>query len=123
MSITHNKKEFLCYISGGIDVFMNCTYLSDEIHTGQDEDIEVYIKDNILEGPSFSEDKFCEAMQTIDDKTLRDLLYYFEDRDMSMAEVYNESCIGLNDLPPELTDIAEAILDQDIVTFTDFLEY
>jgi hypothetical protein len=26
-------------------------------------------------------------------------------------------------LPPELTDIAEAILDQDIVTFTDFLEY
>jgi hypothetical protein len=33
---------------------MNCTYLSDEIHAGQDEDIEVYIKNNILEGPSFS---------------------------------------------------------------------
>ena len=62
-------------------------------------------------------------MQTIDDKTLRDLLYYFEDRDMSMVEVYNESCLGLGDLPQELTDIAEAILDQDIVTFTDFLEY
>ncbi len=62
-------------------------------------------------------------MQTIDDKTLRDLLYYFEDRDMSMVEVYNESCLGLDDLPQELTDIAEAILDQDIVTFTDFLEY
>jgi hypothetical protein len=62
-------------------------------------------------------------MQTIDDKTLRDLLYYFEDRDWSMVEAFNESCLRLDDLPPELTDIAEAILDQDIVTFTDFLEY
>ena len=123
MSITHNKKEFLCYISGGIGVFMNCTYLSDEIHAGQDEDIEVYIKNNILDGSSFCEEKFCKAMQSIDDKTLRDLLYYFEDRDLSMVEAYNESCLGLDDLPQELTDIAEAILDQDIITFTDFLEY
>ena len=123
MPITHNKRNFLCEIAGGIDVFMNCTYLSDEIHAGQDEDIEVYIKNNILDGSSFCEEKFCKAMQSIDDKTLRDLLYYFEDRDLSMAEAYNDSCLGLNDLPPELTDIAEAILDQDIVTFTDFLEY
>lgn len=123
MSITHNKKEFLCYISGGVEVFMNCTYLSDEIHAGQDEDIEVYIKNNILEGPSFSTEKFCKAMQTIDDKTLRVLLCYFENRDLSMVDAYNESCLGLGDLPQELTDIAEAILDQDIITFTDFLEY
>jgi hypothetical protein len=123
MSAIPNKRDFLCEVAGGIEVFMNCTCLSDEIHTGQDEDIEVYIKDNILEGSSFSTEKFCKAMQTIDYKTLRDLLYYFEDRDMSMVEVFNESCLGLDDLPPELTDIAEAILDQDIVTFTDFLEY
>jgi len=102
---------------------MNCTCLSDEIYASQDEDIEVYIKNNILEGSSFSTEKFCDAMQTIDDKTMRDLLYYFEDRDMSMVEAYNESCLRLDDLPQELTDIAEAILDQDIVTFTDFLEY
>jgi len=123
MSTTHNKKEFLCEVAGGIEVLMNCTCLSDEIYVSQDEDIEVYIKNNILEGPSFSDEKFCKAMQTIVDKTLRDLLYYFEDRDMSMVEAYNESCLGLDDLPQELTDIAEAILDQDIVTFTDFLEY
>ena len=123
MSAIAGKREFLCEVVGGIEVFMNCTYLSDEIHAGQDEDIEVYIKNNILDGPSFSDEKFCKAMQTIDDKTLRDLLYYFEDRDMSMVEVYNESCLGLDDLPQELTDIAEAILDQDIITFTDFLEY
>ena len=123
MSITHNKRNFLCEIAGGIGVFMDDTYLSEAIHVSQEEDIEVYIKDNILEGPSFCVDKFCEVMQTIDDETLRDLLYYFEDRDLSMVEAYNESCLGLNDLPPELTDIAEAILDQDIITFTDFLEY
>jgi hypothetical protein len=123
MSAIAGKREFLCEVAGGIEVFMNRTYLSDEIHTGQDEDIEVYIKNNILDGSSFCDEKFCKAMQTIDDETLRDLLYYFEDRDMSMVEVYNESCLGLDDLPPELTDIAEAILDQDIITFTDFLEY
>ena len=123
MSAIAGKKDFLCEVVGGIEVFMNCTCLSEEIHAGQDEDIEVYIKNNILEGSSFSADKFCKAMQTIDDKTLRDLLYYFEDRDMSMVEAFNESCLGLDDLPQELTDIAEAILDQDIVTFTDFLEY
>ena len=123
MSAIAGKREFLCEVAGGIEVFMNRTYLSDEIHAGQDEDIEVYIKNNILDGPSFCDEKFCKAMQTIDDKTLRDLLYYFEDRDMSMVEVFNESCLGLDDLPQELTDIAEAILDQDIITFTDFLEY
>ena len=123
MSAIAGKREFLCEVAGGIEVFMNCTYLSDEIHAGQDDDIEVYIKNNILDGSSFCCEKFCKAMQTIDYKTLRDLLYYFEDRDMSMVEVFNESCLGLDDLPPELTDIAEAILDQDIVTFTDFLEY
>jgi hypothetical protein len=123
MSAIPGKRDFLCEVAGGIEVFMNCSMLSDEIHAGQDEDIEVYIKNNILEGPSFSTEKFCKAMQTIDDKTLRDLLYYFDDRDMSMVEAYNESCLGLDDLPQELTDIAEAILDQDILTFTDFLEY
>ena len=123
MSAIPGKRDFLCEVAGGIEVLMNCTCLSDEIYASQDEDIEVYIKNNILEGSSFSTEKFCDAMQTIDDKTLRDLLYYFEDRDMSIVEAYNESCLGLDDLPQELTDIAEAILDQDIVTFTDFLEY
>ena len=123
MSAIPDKRDFLCEVAGGIEVLMNCTCLSDEIYVSQDEDIEVYIKNNILEGSSFSTEKFCDAMQTIDDKTMRDLLYYFEDRDMSMVEAYSESCLGLDDLPQELTDIAEAILDQDIVTFTDFLEY
>lgn len=99
MSAIAGKREFLCEVAGGIEVFMNCTCLSDEIHAGQDDDIEVYIKNNILDGSSFCDEKFCKAMQTIDDKTLRDLLYYFEDRDMSMVEVYNESCLGLDDLP------------------------
>ena len=136
MSAIPDKRDFLCEIAGGIDVLMTCKWLSDEIYASQDgrhEDIEVYIKNNILEGPvdpedkfcrpSFCAEKFCDVMQTIDHKTLRDLLYYFDDRDMSMSEAYTESCLGLDDLPQELTDIAEAILDQEIVTFTDFLEH
>ena len=49
MSAIVCKREFLCEVAGGIEVFMNRTYLSDEIHAGQDEDIEVYIKNNILD--------------------------------------------------------------------------
>ena len=123
MSTTHSKKEFLCCISGGISVLANCSMLSDEIYAGQDDATELYIKDNILQGPSFSEEKFCKAMQTIDDQTLRELLKYFDDKDMSVSQAYTESCLGLGDLPPELTNFAESILDEEILTFVDFIDF
>ena len=48
MSITPEKKEFLKYIAGGFSTLMNGSMCSDEIYTSQDDDNEVYIKDNIL---------------------------------------------------------------------------
>ncbi len=122
MSISPNKKDFLCYIAGGFSTLMNGSMCSDEIYTSQDDDNEVYIKDNILRGSSFCEDRFCEAMETIDDQTLKELLRYFDDRDMSISRVYIESCLVPNDLPEELQKFAESIDYKEIQTFEDFLE-
>jgi len=122
MSITPEKKEFLKYIAGGFSTLMNGSMCSDEIYTSQDDDNEVYIKDNILRGSSFCEDRFCEAMDTIDDGTLKELLKYFDDRDMNISQVYIESCLVPSDLPEELQKFAEAIDYKEISTFEDFLE-
>ncbi len=122
MSLTPNKKEFLCYIAGGLSTLMNGSMLADEIYTSQDDDIEVYINDNILDGSSFSENKFCKAMETIDKGTLVELLTYFDSRDMSISHAYIESCLVPNDLPEELQGFAESIDYKEIQTFYDFLE-
>ena len=122
MSISPNKKDFLCYIAGGLSTLMNCSMLSDEIYTSQDDDIEMYTKDNILSGSSFCEIRFCEAIDTIDDQTLKELLMYFDDRDMNISQAYIESCLVPNDLPEELQKFAEAIDYKEICTFEDFLE-
>ena len=122
MSISPNKKEFLCYIAGGFSTLMNGSMCSDEIYTSQDDDNEVYIKDNILRGSSFCEDRFCKAMDTIDDGTLKELLKYFDDRDMNISQVYIESCLVPSDLPEELKKFTESIDYKEIQTFADFLE-
>jgi hypothetical protein len=96
--------------------------ISDEIYTSQDDDTEMYIKDNILDGSSFCENRFCESMKTIDGGTLKELLKYFDDRDMSISHAYIESCLIPSDLPEELQKFAEAIDYKEIYTFEDFLE-
>ena len=122
MSITHQKKEFLCYIAGGLSRLMNGSMIADEIYTSYDDDTELYIRDNILDGSSFCENRFCKAMKTIDDGTLVELLTYFEDRDMSLARVYTESCMDRSDFPEELQGFAECIDLGVLNTFTHFLE-
>ena len=122
MSITSEKKEFIQYIAGGISTLMNGSMLADEIYTNQDDDIEVYIRDNFLKGSTFYEDNFCGVMDTIEDETLVELLKYFDDRDMSIARAYIESCLIPNDLPEKLRKFAESIDYKEIQTFYDFLE-
>ena len=129
MSLSPNKKEFLCYIAGGLSTLMNGSMLAEEIYTSYynipDEMVdptELYINDNILDGSSFSENRFCKAMETIDKGTLWELLTYFDSRDMSISRTYTESCLVLIDLPEELQKFAESIDYREIQTFADFLE-
>jgi hypothetical protein len=122
MSISPDKREFLCYIAGGLSTLMNSSMLADEIYTSCEDATELYIKDNILEGSSFSEDKFCKAMETVDEGTLGDLLTYFDSRDMNISQVYIESCLVPTDLPQGLREFTESIDYREIETFEDFLE-
>ena len=119
MSITPQKNKFIQYIAGGLSTLMNCSMLADEIYASPDDGLEKYIKDNLLVGSSLCEDRFCEAMETIDDQTLKELLRYFDDRDMSISRVYIESCLVPNDLPEELQKFAESIDYKEIQTFTE----
>jgi len=123
MSITPQKNKFIQYIAGGLSTLMNCSMLADEIYASPDDGLEKYIKDNLLVGSSLCEDRFCEAMETIDDQTLKELLKYFDDRDMDISRVYIESCLVPTDLPEELQKFAEAIDYKEICTFEDFLEF
>lgn len=134
MSITCDKKNFLSHISAGVGIAMS--WLSDEIYLHQDEDIEIYIKNKILEAPvdrhcrpNFSEDKFRQAMDTIGDQTLRELLEYLDQRDITMHRAYTESCMVPKDFPQELADIADTVAskvkgldDGRELTFARFLE-
>jgi hypothetical protein len=131
MSISPNKKEFLCHIAGGLSTLMNGSMLADEIYTSflpwpkkewYTDPTEMYINDNILDGSSFSENKFCRAMETIDKGTLWELLTYFDSRDMNISQVYIESCLVPSDLPEELQKFTESIDYKEIQTFADFLE-
>tara|TARA_R110000822_G_scaffold42808_5_gene116072 strand:- start:181 stop:573 length:393 start_codon:yes stop_codon:yes gene_type:complete len=129
MSITPEKKEFLKYIAGGLSTLMNGSMLAEEIYTSyrniSDEMVdptELYINDNILYGSSFSENRFCKAMETIDKGTLCELLTYFDSRDMNISQVYIESCLVPSDLPEELQKFTESIDYKEIQTFSDFLE-
>ena len=129
MSITPEKKEFLKYIAGGLSTLMNGSMLAEEIYTSyrniSDEMVdptELYINDNILYGSSFSENRFCKAMETIDKGTLWELLTYFDSRDMNISQVYIESCLVPSDLPEDLQKFTESIDYKEIQTFSDFLE-
>ena len=122
MSITPQKNKFIQYIAGGLSTLMNCSMLADEIYASPDDGLEKYIKDNLLVGSSLCEDRFCQAMETIDDGTLKELLKYFDDRDMSISHAYIESCLVPSDLPEELQKFAESIDYKEIHTFEDFLE-
>ena len=122
MSITPQKNKFIQYIAGGLSTLMNCSMLADEIYASPDDGLEKYIKDNLLVGSSLCEDRFCQAMETIDDGTLKELLKYFDDRDMSISHAYIESCLVPSDLPEELQKFAESIDYKEIHTFQDFIE-
>jgi hypothetical protein len=131
MSITPEKKQFIQYIAGGLSTLMNGSMLAEEIYTSNlpwpnkewiEDPTELYINDNILNGSSFSENRFCKAMETIDKGTLWELLTYFDSRDMPISRAYQESSLVFDDLPEELRKFAEYIDYKEIQTFADLLE-
>ena len=125
--LTPEKKEFLNYIAGGLSTLMNGSMLAEEIYTSYrnipDEMVdptELYINDNILDGSSFCEDKFCKAMETIDKGTTWELFTYFDSRDMPISRAYTESCVG--NLPEELEKFVECADFEKFLNFNNPVE-
>ena len=117
MKISTEKREFLKRISTGLGVLMDCSMLSDEICATQKDEIEVFIKNNLLSGSSFDDKKFEALMDTIDDATLEKLLEFFDDRDMGLHNAYTESCIPCDDLFSAGVELGE------LYSFSDLLEF
>ena len=116
MKISTEKRDFLKCISSGLAVLVDCSMLSEEIYVTQEDEIEVFIKNNLLDGSSFSEEKFDALMDTIDDTTLEELLQFFDDRDMGLHNAYHESCItGGN------TYFIAGIEQNELFTFSDLI--
>jgi hypothetical protein len=125
--LTPEKKEFLNYIAGGLSTLMNGSMLAEEIYTSyrtiSDEMVdptELYINDNILDGSSFCEDKFCKAMETIDKGTTWELFTYFDSRDMPISRAYAESCV--RNLPEELEKFVECADFEKFLNFNNPVE-
>jgi hypothetical protein len=117
MKISIEKRKFLKCISSGLAVLMDCSMLSDEIYTNQEDEIELFIKNNLLDGSSFCDKKFDSIIDTIDDTILEKLLKFFDDRDMGLHNAYYESCIlGGN------TYFRAGIEQNELFTFSDLLE-
>ena len=126
---TKERKEFIKKVAPGIHVYMATYHLADEIWVNPSDEVEEYIKNNLLKieksavgvgRPWFSEKKFCEAVDTLSDEKLKELLYYFDEHDMPLCDVYVESCLH----PRELTEMeikwGERLIEGTIVTFEDF---
>jgi hypothetical protein len=130
MSITTEQKEFIKKVGAGIRVYMTTSFMADEIWTDPEDEIENMIKDNLLsrqksaigvERAWFSEKKFCKAIDTLSDEKIKKLLYYFDERDMPLCDVYVESCLYPSDLSETETKWGEILMNGDMVTFEEFL--
>ena len=113
MPLTHEKKEFLKKIGGGLRVLMSCSYKADEIATDPECPVEEFIRDNLITHGQFSEAKFDTVVDTACDEDIVKLLRYFDDMDMYMKRVYYEASLPMGD------EYASLIENGTLVTFDD----
>lgn len=121
MFITKDKKDFIKTISGGIGVLMDSSFFSEEIFLQPECEIESFIKDKLLDGSSFSPDKFCKVIDDIDDKMLAKLLCYFDERNVTLFNAYTEACVPQEYESPNLQFLIDRVNDLEYDTFLDLL--
>lgn len=124
MSITKEQKEFIKKVAPGIDVYMSTCRVADAIWTNPITDVELYIEEHLLEYKEkaiFSEEKFRRAVDILSDEKLKDLLLYFDKKDMPLCDMYIESCLATNDFTTVEGVWEQSIMDGNLHTFEDFL--
>jgi hypothetical protein len=132
MIITHEKRQFLKKISGGLHVLMSCSCKADEIGTSPDCPIEEFIREDFIvrantvangERYWFDDGKFNNAVDFISGENLGVLLKYFDDIDMPMERVYREACLSFESMSDEDMKFASLIDNGHLITFEDLINH
>tara|TARA_R110002153_G_scaffold72772_1_gene190113 strand:- start:2475 stop:2876 length:402 start_codon:yes stop_codon:yes gene_type:complete len=132
MNITHEKRQFLKAISGGLHILMSCSCKADEIGASPDCPIEEIIREDFIiyansaangERYWFDDGKFNSGIDFLPDENLGVILKYFDDIDMPMERVYYEASIAIESLSDTNYEFASLIENEKLITFKDLINH
>ncbi len=132
MMISHEKRQFLKVISGGLHILMSCSYKADDIGIDPEDGIEETISEKMIvlantiangERYWFDDGRFNNYVDVASDEDLIELLEYFDDIDMDMEHVYYEASIAIESLSDTNYKFASLIENEKLITFEDLINH
>ena len=132
MMISHEKRQFLKVISGGLHILMSCSYKADDIGIDPEDGIEETISEKMIvlantiangERYWFDDGRFNNYVDVASDEDLTELLEYFDDIDMDMEHVYYEASIAIESLSDTNYKFASLIENEKLITFKDLINH
>jgi hypothetical protein len=132
MMISHEKRQFLKVISGGLHILMSCSYKADDIGIDPEDGIEETISERMIvlantiangERYWFDDGRFNNYVDVASDEDLIELLEYFDDIDMDMEHVYYEASIVIESLSDTNYEFASLIENEKLITFKDLINH
>ena len=132
MMISHEKRQFLKVISGGLHILMSCYYKADDIGIDPADCIEETIAEKMIvlantiangERYWFDDGRFNNYVDVASDEELIELLEYFDDIDMDMEHVYYEASIAIESLSHTNYEFASLIENEKLITFKDLINH
>jgi len=130
--ISHEKRQFLKVISGGLHILMSCSYKADDIGIDPEDGIEETISEKMIvlantiangERYWFDDGRFNNYVDVASDEDLIELLEYFDDIDMDMEHVYYEASIVIESLSDTNYEFASLIENEKLITFKDLINH
>jgi hypothetical protein len=130
--ISHEKRQFLKVISGGLHILMSCSYKADDIGIDPEDGIEETISERMIvlantiangERYWFDDGRFNNYVDVASDEDLIELLEYFDDIDMDMEHVYYEASIAIESLSDTNYKFASLIENEKLITFKDLINH
>jgi len=130
--ISHEKRQFLKVISGGLHILMSCSYKADDIGIDPEDGIEETISEKMIvlantiangERYWFDDGRFNNYVDVASDEDLIELLEYFDDIDMDMEHVYYEASIAIESLSDTNYKFASLIENEKLITFEDLINH
>lgn len=134
-TISQEKREFLKHLSRGIYEIIELDDMAEIIHEGQNIHIEKYISEHFIGfsiDPSscfkcrmqywFLHEEFSEALDSMPDSLLIEILDYFEENDLELSRIYKKSR-AIDKMKMKTSSFDELIQSGKMTTFKQFIEY